>query len=106
MQRAKSKGLVNISREVPALTEEGKHVLEPFQAKVLGNKARLMVIFDVPEEKAWARRQLRTSLRAWHFEQIQLSVWVSPYDHKKLVKRLVRELDLGQAVRIYECAEI
>ncbi len=37
-----------------------------------------LVLFDVPEHESSRRVQLRRRLRAWHFGNLQNSVWVSP----------------------------
>jgi DNA-binding transcriptional regulator PaaX len=87
------------------ITELGMEIVQPFVASQL-EKSKLMVIFDVPEECAAARRQLRRTLQQWGFEQIQKSVWMTDRDHVGSVKRIIDELDLENDVQLYECSLI
>jgi CRISPR-associated endonuclease Cas2 len=65
-----------------------------------------MVIFDVPEEFAGARRRLRRTLQQWGFEQIQKSVWMTDRDHVDSVQRIIDELGLDNDVQLYVCSLI
>ncbi len=102
---AQRRGLIDRTQQTITITSKGNRYLEPYVAERLGKDARLMVIFDVPEERAFARRQLRAMLRAWHFEQVQRSVWISRYDHRQALKELIDELKIKDCVKVYEVLE-
>lgn len=65
-----------------------------------------MVIFDIPEDNAALRRQLRGSLRKLEFEQIQQSVWMTKYDHRQILEEIIDLLGLHDCVQLYEAARI
>ncbi len=69
----------------------------------LGGKAQLMVIFDIPENQKAKRQQLRGVLKKWQFNHVQKSVWVTNKDYKKELELLIKELDDGEHVELYEC---
>jgi len=88
------------------LTDAGQQIVKPFVAQRLPNGGSLMIIFDIPEDRAVARAHLRRVLRSWHFKQAQKSVWITPYDHRSSLKELVAELNLQPYVQIFECAPV
>lgn len=90
---------VNIIR----LTEAGQKIIRPYVAKRLKNEARLMVIFDIPEDMAVTRAKFRRILKLWNFSQVQKSVWITSYDHNASIKEVVAELGLEECVEQYEC---
>ncbi|MEX1995558.1 MAG: CRISPR-associated endonuclease Cas2, partial [Candidatus Saccharimonadales bacterium] len=104
--RGRQKGFIDDSGRIPNLTASGEGEIRPFVAKHLGNKARLMVIFDVPEEKAATRQQFRVLLKAWGFEQIQKSVWASDLDYRELLAEAISELRIARYVEVYECMRL
>jgi DNA-binding transcriptional regulator PaaX len=104
--RGVGRGLINQRSSVPKLTSLGQQKIAPFTATKLGKNASLMVIFDIPEDRASARRHLRTLLRQWNFEPVQKSVWISNYDFRDVLVKAVEELDLGGCVEIHESARI
>ena len=91
---------------LPRLTAKGKQKLQPFIATKLQENARLMVVFDIPEEKAELRRQFRTLLRELKFEQAQLSVWITDFDHKDILLEAVEDMQLDGYIQIYESARL
>lgn len=106
LRQAKKQELIEREANVVRLTNKGKRIVRPFVAERLANKARLMVIFDIPENMATVRAQFRRILRSWHFNQVQKSVWVTSYDHRQSVKEVVSELDISGYVELFECALI
>jgi len=106
LKEAERRNYVQASPNLVKLTQEGQNLLRPFVAQHLPNGGQLMVIFDIPEQKAVARAQLRRVLHSWHFNQVQKSVWVTSYDHRQSLKDLIKELGLTDYVRAFECAEI
>jgi CRISPR-associated endonuclease Cas2 len=104
--RAQQQGYIDSSGRQPKLSAKGLEEVKPFLAKHLGKQARLLVIFDVPEDKRAARNQLRAQLSYWEFEQIQKSVWATDMDYKLLLVETVSDLQLGGCVEIYESVRL
>lgn len=94
---------VKQNQNVIRLTELGQKILRPFVAQQLSDNAKLMIIFDIPEDMAIARARLRRVLRSWNFEIIQKSVWATSYDHRQSVNELIKELEIGPYVQLFEC---
>lgn len=108
--RSIKKGLIELDTSsglpgLPRLTAKGKRKIAPYTSKKLKG-AHLMVVFDIAESSRWKRQQLRTTLREFDFHQIQKSVWISSSDCRGYVKAEIKELDLANSVRIYECREL
>jgi len=103
---AEKEGLIRREDRLIAITEKGKKKLQPFAAVKLGKKAKLMIIFDVPEKRSADRQRLRLLLREWHFTQAQKSVWITDYDYRKPLLKAVDELALGSCVQLFECAKL
>ena len=102
-RRARERGLIEQSHDLQLrLTALGRRTALPYTAQRLPRNARLMVIFDVPEDRATARQQFRRLLRKWQFEQIQKSVWESNYDHRESIKLAIEELGLDGCVELHE----
>ena len=106
MQEAERQKLIEKHAHIIRLTERGKSRVRPFVAEHLPSNGRLMVIFDIPEEIKVTRARFRRALRAWQFEQVQKSVWITSYDHRRSIKELVAEMDIEEFVKLYECAAI
>ncbi len=105
-RKAKKDGLIKTEDSLLEITASGLRELQPFEPKKLIGTARLMVIFDIPEENARMRRRFRLLLREWHFSQAQKSVWISDFDYKKELVRAIEELGLKKCVQVFECARL
>lgn len=105
-RKARSQEYITIKHNLVHITQAGEKILRPFVAQHLPDQGELMIIFDIPEDMKTARAQLRRVLRSWHFNQIQKSVWVTTYDHRKSLKELADELNISDYLRIFECAEL
>ena len=107
MREAKRQKLIELKNKqnqiIIRLTEIGQKTVRPFVAEKLGNSAKLMIIFDIPEDMSLVRARLRRVLRSWNFAQVQKSVWITSYDHKQSVDELVKELGIGPYTQLYEC---
>ena len=104
-RRAREKGLIEEARNQQLrLTALGRRRVLPYVAQKLTNNAKLMLIFDIPEDRAIKRQQLRRLLRKWKFRQAQKSVWITEYDFTRAIKDVVAELGLEGCVEVYECA--
>lgn len=106
MWRAENRGYIRRVKNSYQLTELGKNKIKPYTAKKLEKEARLMIIFDIPENKAHLRNQLRWLLRQWDFYQIQKSVWATAKDYKKDLITAIEQLGLEDWVELYESAKL
>lgn len=104
--RVQRQGLIEEQKNLIRLTAKGKHKVMPFVAKNLDGLAYLMVIFDIPEDKINTRRKFRLILIGWNFRQVQKSVWMTGKDLRNEVVDVVKEMDLGEYVQIYESARL
>lgn len=102
--RAQRSGLVTCD-PIPRLTKMGRQKLQPFVAQYLPGKGQLLVVFDIPEATAFARRQFRLLLRQLQFEQVQQSVWITVFDHRQTLTEAIKELHLDGCVKMYEAIE-
>jgi DNA-binding transcriptional regulator PaaX len=104
--RAIKKGLIELDDQgIPRLTNKGHRRVLPFSAPKLKG-AQLMIIFDIPEADRWKRGHLRALLHELSFEQVQKSVWISPYDHRELLKMEIEELGLVKEIRLFEARDL
>lgn len=100
-RRLKEKGcLEKISRGGKTcyrITEKGRNKIEKiiFDRETWDGKWRV-VLFDIPETKKKLRDNLRTTLKAAGFKQLQKSVWVSPFDTLKDVEIMVDNYNLHE----------
>ncbi len=103
-RRAEQQGLIERRQQIISLSAAGKSKVRPYVATKLKNDARLMIIFDVPEENSTTRQRLRRVLKEWGFKQVQKSVWITDYDHRESVSELTDLLELNGCIRLYECS--
>jgi DNA-binding transcriptional regulator PaaX len=106
MWKAQKRGLIEREGKLLKLTAKGMADVQPYVGKKLGDNVGLMVVFDIPEERAATRRRLRLLLRQWRFEQVQKSVWISSYDYHAFILEALREFDIESYVQVYECARL
>ncbi len=102
--RGQDRGL--ISPGSSQLTTKGYKEIQPFIATRLKNQAKIMVVFDIPEQNAIGRRRLRAVLKSWQFNQVQKSVWATDMDYREALVGIIAELKLSGYVEIYECARL
>lgn len=104
--RAIKRGLIEFdAQKIPRLTEKGSNKVELFTAKRLKN-AKLLVVFDIPEIERSKRNHLRALLRELSFKQVQKSVWITDYDHRKYLRSEIKQHNLEKYVQIYEALKI
>ena len=70
------------------------------------DKKWIMVIFDIPEKMRKSRDDLRNFLYTLGFQNLQKSVWVSPYDVYKDLENMIRIHSIDKFVRIFLIEEI
>jgi hypothetical protein len=66
----------------------------------------LMVIFDVPEDKRKQRDQFRRMLKLLGYQQLQKSIWISPYNVISETKNLIKLFDLERFVQLLTLEKI
>jgi len=99
--RAKQQG--HIAQDiVPVLTEKGMRKIRPYTARKLGNNARLIVLFDIPQHKAHVRDSLRRLLKNLGFEMVQRSIWITDIDYRDVLLEAIEKLDLKDCVEVHE----
>lgn len=64
-----------------------------------------MVIFDIPEDKRRIRDLFRRRLKGWGFKNWQRSVWVSKRNVTDKLRKLIRDLGLGDWVAVVESGD-
>lgn len=101
--RGQQRGMISIRS--PRATSKGLREVKPFTATKL-HSGKLMVIFDIPEDRASTRQNFRRLLRSWDFKQVQKSVWMTDKDYAQDLIDIIAELKLGQYVQIYESAKV
>jgi len=104
--RAIRSGYIETENGIPKLTRKAKLAIEPYEPKRLGDKACIMVAFDIPEKLRSRRNQLRLLLKELRFRPVQQSLWSSSYDHRKILKVELKNLDIDKYVHVYEAVRI
>jgi hypothetical protein len=105
-ERGKKQKLITSEQRQPTLTSAGERKILPFIAKHLSSAGRLMVIFDIPEDMSYKRRQFRDLLKNWDFVQAQKSVWLTDIDYRDELIDVISELGIGRFVEVYESARL
>lgn len=103
--RARKDGLFEID-VVPKLTEKGLRHVRPYVAKHLPNNGRLLVLFDIPENRTNARRAFRNLLRSLGLTMVQKSVWMTADDHRELILETIKALELDGYVELHESVRL
>lgn len=101
MGRALSNGLVERVGGVPMLTDAGMRRIQPLLASRHQRNSVILVVFDIPEDLAHKRRQLRRGLKAAGFIQVQKSVWQTKNNLEDYAKGLAKDLRLQQYVQFF-----
>ena len=99
--RARKQGVI--------LYKDGEFIIDPIylakarldHAKPLPYSQTMLVIYDIPEQYATRRRQLRDLLRQLDFIQIQKSVWQTDIDLLEPVLGVIDRLKLTPYVVVF-----
>lgn len=95
------KGLIEFLKEkgtLPKITEEGKRRLASILPKY--NKIRTwdervyLVIYDIPKNENKVRDSLREYLKTIGCGMLQASVWLTPFNPKKLIEEFINKYQL------------
>jgi DNA-binding transcriptional regulator PaaX len=93
------------------LTPKGQLKVFKTEIKVLKRKRLpsgqyLMVFFDIPEKNRKARDLFRLYLKDLGFERIQKSVWITPYNIKKELQKLIRDCGVEEYAKTLVVKEL
>lgn len=112
IRQLREKGYVNKEKDgnklIIKLTQKGKD--EAILNRILKDEnwdgKWRVVVFDIPEDMRKVRNVFRGRLKIWGFAPWQKSVWVSKKDLKKAVRDYVKEVGIGQWVKIFESDDL
>jgi len=97
----KQKGLIQSAKEavvLPFVTEQGKKklasIMPIYDEKRIWDGRIYLVTYDLPVKKNKERNYLRNFLRKIGCGMLQESVWLTPYNPKKLLEEFVEENNL------------
>src|SRR3990167_2143423 len=113
----KKKGYIKIknleNKRGVILTQKGGEKILKTKLKAVKNgiKKRMdqkwqMLIFDIPEDKRALRDIFRDNLVILGYNQLQKSVWVSPYDVLEKTENLIRKSELDPYIKLFLIEEI
>ena len=89
----KRKGLIRSLKE-PIITSAGiqrlNEKIPKYKKKRIWDKAIYLVTYDIPEEKKKFRNQLRNLLKSIGAAPLQVSVWLTPYNPSKILKKFTK----------------
>ncbi len=95
LHRLSKKGYIEKKDDGYLLTAHGKATFrDPHRPIHVRNRKdkKIVIIFDIPEQKKKTREWLRSQIKWWGFKMIQKSVWIGhgplPTDFKKRLKDL------------------
>lgn len=101
----KRKGFIQSIKEemfLPEITKEGKKriasIVPKFHSNRTWDKRVYLVTYDVPREQNNVRNRLREFLKKIGCGMIQQSVWVTPYNPKKLIEEFVENSRLNHEI--------
>lgn len=64
--------------------------------KKLPNHQWLLIFFDIPEKQKKIREHFRILLKSMGFQQLQKSVWMTPYDVIRDIKKAILEYGISK----------
>ena len=92
----RSRGLVQVAKErslLPKITDQGKRrlksVLPEYDDKRVWDGRIYLVTYDIPRTKNTQRNVFRGYIKKIGCGSLQYSVWITPYNPKKLIKEFV-----------------
>lgn len=65
-----------------------------------------LVLFDIPEEKREARRELTGKLKTLGFQLLQQSVWIHPFPCRREIELVCETFDVSKYVTYIETSHI
>lgn len=99
LDKRKRGGIVEIK-----ITQEGRKRIEEITSSYketrTWDKKVYLITYDIPEEQRVKRNRLREYLKRIGCGFLQESVWLSPYNPKKIIKDFITENNLGGLVLV------
>lgn len=106
--RLASRGFLQIDKDKNySISSEGKQIINSNLENIktynsnYQDKGWLFVVFDIPEKKRNQRDRLRNSLISLGFGRLQDSIWLSYYDYKNKLEKLINDLDIKNEVNYF-----
>lgn len=103
--RLKQKGLISYAKNIwqtPQITQSGKNrlrqLLPAYDEKRIWDKRLYLISYDIPNTKKTLRDNLRQILKSLGCGLLQESVWLTPYNPKKILEAFVEKNDLAGQV--------
>lgn len=107
LYRLKRRGFIDYTKRLwqePRITEQGekrlKAILPQYDGKRIWEKHLYLITYDIPVKKNQLRNQLRQVLKTLGCGLLQKSVWLTPYNPKKVLEDFVAEKDLAGLVLV------
>lgn len=83
--------------------EEGKDILRNFKTeRNIDSPKDMLIIYDIEEKRRRERKWFRLHLKKFHFVMIQKSVWVGPSPLPKDFLDYLKEIKLGDNLKIFK----
>jgi len=101
----KERGVWSVTKKGKATAQVAIRHIKYKKTKTRLDSAKVVIIFDIPEEIRKKRRYLRTELRALEFEPLQKSVWIGHGPLPKAFIEYVRDLRILKFVQIFTIKE-
>lgn len=94
------------TRKGLALTPKGLNKIlkrrnKEIRLPIRKDKRWQMVVFDIPEKSRKVRDIFRDALKVLGYQQLQKSIWVSPYEVAEKTKEIISSLNLEDEVKLF-----
>lgn len=105
LYRLKKKGVLDFDFNKNIVIDKNSLILNTFFTRIKERPTgdtKVMVLFDIPEEKRKTRNWLRSQLKLWGFEMLQQSVWLGKGPLPKEFTSRLRLLDINECVKVFK----
>ena len=104
LYRLKERGLIVADEDLYKLSKKGvTYYRNPYKLikEKLVKKNKIIIIFDIPENKKRVREWIRKQIKFWDFKMIQKSVWIGYGPLPKEFSRTLKVLKCEDGVKIF-----
>lgn len=105
LYRLNKKGIVNINGNEISLRVDYKHrpqyATNILRNSLPGKKDKILIAFDISEDKKKVRDWLRNQLKFWNFKMIQKSLWRGTGPLPKDFKDRLKDLEVINQVKVF-----
>ncbi len=108
MRRLEKAGYIKRERETISLTNKKYVQTVTRNIQILPSpskdklSSKLLICFDIPEYKRYARKWLRKQLKEFGYRMIQKSVWTGPGPLPKEFGEIVKALNIKDSIRVFK----